>query len=302
MELFKINELRQYKFIQVPQELIYNPRYKGLSSDAKLLYGLLLDRMELSRENNWVNENGEIYLIFTRENIQNILQISDKTCTKAFKQLSKAELIKEKKQGLGNPNLIYIGHMVYDDPETLENTKNRKNYDSATVKITIQQPYNLRPNKTNINNTNTNIEEEETTHGVAIDQDIFNTYRSCISNRVSDMELMTLAELQQESGKELLRKAIILAAMKNGKNLSYIQAILQDWREKGLLTIEQVNIYLTKWVAMNRKSKENRIKQTKRRAENQDSNTKVSSFNNYTQRTYDFDKLEKELLGWEENY
>lgn len=298
MDLFKINELRQYQFIQLPKELLYNPRYKGLSSDSKILYGLLLDRMELSRENNWVNEKGEIYLIFTRQNIQALLNISDKPCTKAFKQLTQMELIKEQRQGLGKPNLIFIGHIVYDTPQSIENPMNRKMSDSVIGKYTTKQSANVRPNKTELNKTET-LEEEESINRMDVDQEVINIYKDCISSNISNREFETLKELQGAVGKELLNKAIVLATMKNGKNLGYIQAVLDDWKEKGLTTLDQVNTYLANWLIKNKKANENRMKQlNKRAAENKDYGKTQSSFNNYEQRTYDFDELEKKLLGW----
>ena len=299
MDLFKINELRQYQFIQLPKELLYNPRYKGLSSDSKILYGLLLDRMELSRENNWINEKGEIYLIFTRQNIQALLNISDKPCTKAFKQLSQMELIKEQRQGLGKPNLIFIGHIVYDTPQSIENTMNRKMSDSVIGEYTTKQSANVRPNKTEFIKTE-NLEEEESINKMDVDQEVINIYKDCISNNISNREFETLKELQRAVGKELLNKAIVLATMKNGKNLGYIQAVLDDWEEKGLKTLDQVNIYLANWLIKNKKANENRTKQINKRAENKDYNysKKKGNFNDYEQRTYDFGKLEKQLLGW----
>ena len=299
MDLFKINELRQYQFIQLPKELLYNPRYKGLSSDSKILYGLLLDRMELSRENNWINEKGEIYLIFTRQNIQTLLNISDKPCTKAFKQLSQMELIKEQRQGLGKPNLIFIGHIVYDMPQSIENPMNRKMSDSVIGKYTTKQSSNVRPNKTEFINTE-NLEEEDSINKMDVDQEVINIYKDCISNNISNREFETLKELQRAVGKELLNKAIVLATMKNGKNLGYIQAVLDDWEEKGLKTLDQVNIYLANWLIKNKKANENRTKQINKRAENKDYNysKKKGNFNDYEQRTYDFGKLEKQLLGW----
>lgn len=298
MDLFKINELRQYQFIQLPKELLYNPRYKGLSSDSKILYGLLLDRMELSRENNWINEKGEIYLIFTRQNIQTLLNVSDKPCTKAFKQLSQMELIKEQRQGLGKPNLIFIGHIIYDTPQSIENPMNRKMSDSVIGKYTTKQSANVRPNKTEFIKTE-NLEEEDSINKMDVDQEVINIYKDCISNTISNREFETLKELQGTVGKELLNKAIVLATMKNGKNLGYIQAVLDDWEEKGLTTLDQVNTYLANWLIKNKKANENRMKQlNKRAAENKDYGKKQSSFNNYEQRTYDFDELEKKLLGW----
>jgi DNA replication protein DnaD len=86
--------------------------------------------------------------------------------------------------------------------------------------------------------------------------------------------------------------------MKNGKNLGYIQAVLDDWKEKGLTTLDQVNKYLANWLIKNKKANENRTKQLNKRVENKDYSKNKGSFNDYEQRTYDFDELEKKLLGW----
>jgi len=165
MNTYKISEIRQNQYLQVPKELFYSERYRGLSCEAKVLYSFLLDRMELSRKNNWVNKQGEIYLIFKRSDIMDVLQVSDKTCTKAFKQLADADLIKEKRQGKCLPNLIFIGHIIVDEVSTVEqsvtpdellkedsqNEVSRKNYDSGLVKITTPI------NKTNNNKTEKDI-------------------------------------------------------------------------------------------------------------------------------------------------
>ena len=80
-------------------ELFFNKNYKDkLNSDSKILYGFLLNRLTLSRKNNWFDEEGNVFLIFTRKVVQELLNLSDKTATKAFKQLKECKLIYEKKQ------------------------------------------------------------------------------------------------------------------------------------------------------------------------------------------------------------
>lgn len=140
---YKINETLNYMFYQVPMELFFNTKYKHLSLEAKVLYGLLLSQLTLSIKNNWQDENGNVYIILTREKAQELLNISDKTATKAFKQLNKCKLIYEKKQGQTKPNLIYVGKIEHDDsiPNMI-----RKNYDSRVGKNTIHDSENLRPN------------------------------------------------------------------------------------------------------------------------------------------------------------
>lgn len=154
---YKVNETLNHKYYQIPQELFINPLYKNtLNSDSKLLYGFLLDRLSLSIKNNWHDENGNVYLIFTRKEVQDKLNLSDKTVTKAFKQLSDVNLIYEKKQGFSKPKLIYVAKIQHIN---LENTHNRKNYDYINENSTVTESENLRTinnytyikNKTNKN-------------------------------------------------------------------------------------------------------------------------------------------------------
>ena len=96
----------------------FNGNYKTTTSnDAKMLYALLLDRMELSRANNWVDSDGTIFLIFKREDLADMLGICTTTVWRAIKQLKEVGLIAEKRQGLNKPNLIYIGKIDYSVPE-----------------------------------------------------------------------------------------------------------------------------------------------------------------------------------------
>lgn len=149
---YKINEKLNHKYYQIPQELFVNPLYKNkLGSYSKLLYGFLLDRLSLSIKNNWHDGNGNVYLIFTRKEVQDKLNLSDKTVTKAFKQLSECNLIYEKKQGFSRPKLIYVAKIQHQEIAT---SHNRKNYDYINGESTITDTENLRTINTNNNYTN----------------------------------------------------------------------------------------------------------------------------------------------------
>lgn len=159
MNLYKIDETLQHSYYQMPQELFCNEKYKKLSIEAKVIYAFLLNRMNLSRMNKWINEKGEIYLIYTRKEIQSKLNLSDKPVTGAFKELREANLIKEEKQGFGKPNLIYIGKIEHEELQInnidtdeyieMDNllTDNRIKEDYCLGKITILETENLRANK-----------------------------------------------------------------------------------------------------------------------------------------------------------
>mgnify|MGYP000047782351 CR=1 FL=1 len=108
-EFFGIEESEQYAFYRVPKLLFTTDRFWNLSTDAKMLYGLLLDRMALSQKNGWVDEQGHVYIIYTIENIMEALGCGNKKAIGLLAELeNKANLILRKKQGLGKPNLIYV--------------------------------------------------------------------------------------------------------------------------------------------------------------------------------------------------
>lgn len=141
---YKANECFEHLYYQIPMELFFNKNYKNkLNSDSKILYGFLLNRLTLSAKNNWFDKEGNVFLIFTRKEVQELLNLSDKTVTKAFKQLSDCKLIHEKKQGSTKPNLIYVGKIEHDN-NLIKVT--RKNYDSRVEKSTSHDTENLRPN------------------------------------------------------------------------------------------------------------------------------------------------------------
>lgn len=161
---YKSNETYENRYFQIPQELFTNNFYKDkLNSDSKLLYAFLLDRLTLSSKNEWYDENGNVYLIFTRKEVEEKLNLSDKTVTKAFKQLEDVKLIYEKRQGMGKSNLIYVGKINHEENYEKENSqnKNRKNYDSRVVNSTIQEPEILRGINTNNINPNINHPQSE---------------------------------------------------------------------------------------------------------------------------------------------
>lgn len=176
---YKINEVTQHKYYQVPKELYINARYKTTTSnDAKMLYALLLDRMELSRANNWVDSDGTIFLIFKREDLDDMLGICTTTVWRAIKQLKEVGLIAEKRQGLNKPNLIYIGKIDYSVPEQPENSDENcdnssdskaiptdieklnvrtfNNSTSGVLNDKCQDFEKVNTNKTDINNPNKN--------------------------------------------------------------------------------------------------------------------------------------------------
>lgn len=105
-------EAREYKFINVPTILLTDPIFSGISSDAKILYALLLDRMGLSIKNNWSDEEGRIYIYFTIEEVMKALNVKETRAKEIFKQLTcingtQYSLITKVRQ-LNRPSRIYV--------------------------------------------------------------------------------------------------------------------------------------------------------------------------------------------------
>lgn len=144
-------ESEQFSFYRIPKVLFTEERFKNISAEAKVLYGLLLDRMSLSAKNGWQDKENRVYIIFTIEDIMEAMGCADQKAGKLLHELeSKCRLIERKRQGLGKPNLIYVKNFVTPSESRF---LNRENHDSGEVKITDQEPLKSRSNNTEYNNT-----------------------------------------------------------------------------------------------------------------------------------------------------
>ena len=104
-------EAEQFSFYRVPRLLIKDERFKKLSSDAKLLYGLMLDRMSLSMKNEWFDEDNRAYIIYTIDSIMEDLGCGKEKAVKVLAELDSTKgigLVEKVRRGLGKPDIIYV--------------------------------------------------------------------------------------------------------------------------------------------------------------------------------------------------
>lgn len=104
-------EAEQFSFYRIPRLLIKDARFRELSSDAKLLYGLMLDRLAMSIKNGWFDEENRAYIHYTLDNIMEDLGCAREKCAKVIAELDSKKgigLIEKKRQGLGKPDIIYV--------------------------------------------------------------------------------------------------------------------------------------------------------------------------------------------------
>ena len=112
-DYFYGQQAEMFAFYRVPKVLFTEDCFWNVSTDAKLLYGILLDRMNLSARNGWLDEEGRVYIIFTIEEIKGALGCAEKKAVKLLDELEKkCGLIERKRQGLGKPNLIYVKNFI----------------------------------------------------------------------------------------------------------------------------------------------------------------------------------------------
>ena len=131
-----------FSYFRVPKILFQDIRFKDLSTDAKTLYGILLDRMSLSVKNGWLDGQGRVYIIFPIQEVMDALGCADNKATKLFRELENAGLVERKRRGLGKPNLIYVKNFAD------QRYRNRGKNDSGE-----QDAAKQRGNKTEWNNT-----------------------------------------------------------------------------------------------------------------------------------------------------
>ena len=112
------------RFYRIPKIFVESPLYKPMSTDAKFTYAILKDRFELSLRNNWIDKNGDVYLIYTITELQEILGYGNKKVIKLKKELQEYGLLEEVRQGLNKPNLLYLGNIDYQALPTEETHSN----------------------------------------------------------------------------------------------------------------------------------------------------------------------------------
>ena len=140
-----------FSFFRIPKALFQEQRFQNLSTDAKILYGILLDRMSLSAKNGWRDEQGRVYIIYTVREVQESLCCAEHKAVKLFRELEDIDLVERKRRGLGRPSLIYVKDFSSGLPKT--QVQNCPNSNSGAAESTILEQPKPQANKTNKNNT-----------------------------------------------------------------------------------------------------------------------------------------------------
>ncbi|HDI3019210.1 TPA: replication initiator protein A [Clostridium botulinum] len=308
----KVSDLNKTLFYQLPKAFFYNPLYMDMKNESKIAYSILRDLLELSIKNNWINENDEVYVKSSRTKLMQYLNIKgSQKMAEVMKELIKRGLIIERQVGLKKCNEIYVCmpeelNNIYNDeqlliidksneeePETVENTLTFENQKSRVLKIESQE---LRKSKvksfenqrhTNTNITNTNINTSSSNK----DQDLYKIFENNICKFTKGTKKQFEYYIENYNYDFLL--AILEYCYTKGEIRSFkgFKKVIDSYIEKNILTREDLLKDIEKWYKNNSKSKKNTYITT----------NKVDRFNDFEQRNYDFEELEKKLLGWDNN-
>lgn len=270
---FTLETETRKQFFQVPKQFMNkDSKYYNMSSDSKLLYAILADRNSLSILNGWIDENNRVYFIATIENLMELTGWGNQKVVKQLKELRKYDLLISEKKGQGKPSWHYLLQIEVEKGLEEQSYQQRcENHISRNVKITSQEMLKSHCNNTNINNTefNNNI-----TSSNEDDEEVKKLLDIC---QIQEFKLSKkdIKDLLLVYSFDKIAKAIITASstdsdIKNYKG--YLVSVLNDIEK-----IKKIDISVNK------------------------KDFKKSNVN-FTQREYDFNTLEDELLNNDSNY
>ena len=145
-------------FFKFPKPFIYDEKYKTLSNNAKMLYMLLFDRLELSLKNGWHDKEGDVFQYYTNEQLMIDLNCnSNKTIIKIKKELKDAGLMKEVRQGMNLPNRIYLDVLNGSVESTFQEVQKVHLGSVENTLSEVQKVHTIKTENTNIENNNNKL-------------------------------------------------------------------------------------------------------------------------------------------------
>ena len=223
----------KYAFFRIPKFLVFNENFKDrLSPSAKILYGLMLDRVSLSLNNKWLDKLGHAYIIYTREDIMRDINCSENTAARVLRELQNVGLIYRKAMGFGRPQHIYVMEYIPDSDneaeckndtsrgiendtsrdtnnETSRGVKNDTSRDTEVSKaIPLEAPKAIRQEAPNLHTNNT---------------DMYKTYGSNTDNFSFSNPKAPKSDCEEEADKEMHSKGTAKAQIDSAECEKVVQ-------------------------------------------------------------------------------
>ena len=212
LEYFYGRESEQFAFYRIPKLLIKSPKFEKLSDSAKILYGLMLDRMSLSVKNGWFDEVNRAYIVFTIEKVKDDMNCKDGKAVKLMKELEKFGLIDRIKHGQGKPAIIYVKKFISSDDEydksSMSNNEKQdfqkpenQTFENRNSRVSQSEKPDFHATKysyNNINNNKNNDTESSNIHPINHADTENNMSKGTANERWIDLYNRTMAEIKEQ--------------------------------------------------------------------------------------------------------
>lgn len=306
------NTVRNFDFITIPRALIKDDKFKSLDGNAKLLYGLMLSRTALSaiHLDKFSDENGNIFIIYTVNQVMDDLCVSNKTACKLISDLEKIGLITRKKQGRGNPSLTYVmdfNSVVINElnqeatdcnkkESDVDEIKKCKNYTSRSVNSTSLEVKNLHSSYNNnyYNDIDQSINQESCKDDRLIESEevLFNEAYIALLNQKKETRLLN-RDITKEWFYEKIKKAEL-----SGKTKEMLKEIVVNDYKKGVVQRKITNHlkYMQACIISVLLSFDERIKvRDIKESGDKQKTKKENKFSNFEQRNYSEEEVDEYL-------
>jgi len=189
-----------FAFYRTPKVFFTDERFRGLSSDAKILYGILLDRVSMSARNKWQDDEGRVYVYMTISSIEYSFCCAHQKACGLLNELEEFGLIERVRQGQGKPTRIYVKNFVLVWNSYLQKYEN---HTTGSMEIISQEVCNSASNNTNNNNTNIN-NNNPILSGADVDNSERETYREYFEAQLEMRIMRTRYPYEQETLEAIL--------------------------------------------------------------------------------------------------
>ena len=298
-------EAEQFNFIRIPRVFFTDSQFSDMSCEAKILYGLMLNRMNLSMQNEWLDEKNRVFIIYTVEDVMDTMPCARATAVKVIKELENMKLIEKKRQGFGQPALIYVKNFISQENKQKKDdisSKNKlsevqkmnfskfKNYTSLSSKSELDEVQKLdSKKKENISNTdlsnNTNNVHPEVTQSekakTAKTEELFEKLWSLYPSKKGKGKVSeTMKQKLLAVGEEELTRAIERYKVELEKDAS--------WRKPQNGSTFFCSGYID-YLDVNYVPTDNKTSVKQKQSNNK--------FHNFEQREYDYESLEQHFIN-----
>lgn len=245
------NESEQFSFFRIPKIIMKDKRFSHITNDAKILYGLMLDKMSLSLKNGWIDKYNRVYIIFTVETIMEELGCCRAKAVKCLSELSDTSgvgLIERVRRGQGKPDIIYVKNFVVDGnadkSELHSESEDSKIQNSEKQTSKSLESELLEVQKSDANNTEgSNTEDTTTTEDVVAAREIFKKYD------LTEKDIRAILKVADNDISKCKAAETMLRAQKShiGNLVGWIiKAIRDDYQSTGYSQTTNYSLYGTR--------------------------------------------------------